>query len=64
MKEAVLSLLAGDIFGKTPMWGALRKFKLLYYVVSTLNLKRTVVAWLRRKRINRHVDEPGMAGSK
>ena len=63
MKEAVLSLLAGDIFGKTPMWGALRKFKLLYYVVSTLNLKRTVVAWLRRKRINRH-DEPGMAGSK
>ncbi|MDP9207530.1 MAG: hypothetical protein M3O65_03340, partial [Actinomycetota bacterium] len=32
---AVLSLLAGDIFGKTPMWGALWKFKLVYYVVST-----------------------------
>ncbi len=63
MKEALLSLLAGDIFGKTPMWGALRKFKLVYYVTATLNLKRSVLAWRRRKRINRHVDEPGMAGS-
>ena len=64
MDEAVLSLLAGDIFGKTPMWGALRKFKLVYYVTATLNLKRSVLAWRRRKRINRHIDEPGMAGSK
>ena len=64
MKEAVLSLLAGDIFGKTPMWGALRKFKLVYYVTATLNLKRSWLARRRHKRINRHVDEPGMAGSK
>ena len=61
-KEAVLSLLAGDIFGKTPMWGALRKFKLVYYVAATLNLKRSVLAWRRRKRINRRVDGPVMAG--
>ncbi len=53
MKEAVLSILAGDIFGDTPMWGALRRFKLLYYVAATLNLPRSLRAWRRRKRINR-----------
>jgi flavin-dependent dehydrogenase len=64
MKEAVLSLLAGDIFGDTPMWGALRKFKLLYYAAATLHLKRTLTAWRRRKRINAEIDERGMAASR
>ncbi|MEO8537120.1 MAG: tryptophan 7-halogenase, partial [Betaproteobacteria bacterium] len=64
MKEAVVSLLAGDIFGATPMWRALWKFKLVYYVAATLNLKRTLLAWRRRKRINRRDnDEPGVAVS-
>jgi flavin-dependent dehydrogenase len=44
MKEAVLSLLAGDIFGTTPIWASLRAFKLTYYVVALLNLKRSLAA--------------------
>jgi flavin-dependent dehydrogenase len=51
VKEALLSLLAGDIFGKTPIWGSLRIMKALYYLVSIGNLGRTVHAW-RRRRIN------------
>lgn len=51
VKEALLSLLAGDIFGKTPIWGSIRIMKALYYLVSLGNLGRTVRAW-RRRRIN------------
>lgn len=49
MKEALLSMLAGDIFGKTPIWGSLLTLKVLYYFISLLNLKRTVSAWQRRR---------------
>ncbi len=49
VKEALLSLLAGDIYGKTPIWGAVRILKALYYVVSIGNLRRTVRAWQRRR---------------
>ena len=51
VKEALLSLLAGDIFGKTPIWGSIRIMKALYYLVSLGNLGRTVRAW-KRRRIN------------
>ena len=56
-KEAVLSVLAGDIFGKTPIWGSIRLFKTLYYLGSLFNLKRTIQAWRMRKRNIRPVDE-------
>ena len=51
VKEALLSLLAGDIYGKTPIWGSVRIMKALYYLVSIGNLGRTVRAW-KRRRIN------------
>ena len=51
VKEALLSLLAGDIFGKTPIWGSLRIMKAIYYMVSIGRLGRTLRAW-RRRRIN------------
>jgi flavin-dependent dehydrogenase len=51
MKEALLGLLAGDIFGNTPIWTSLRVFKLLYYVVALVNLKRSLGA-LRRRAAN------------
>ncbi|MEO7115765.1 MAG: NAD(P)/FAD-dependent oxidoreductase [Caldimonas sp.] len=51
VKEALISLLAGDIFGRTPIWGSIRVLKALYYVVSIGNLRRTVRAW-RRRRVN------------
>ena len=51
VKEALLSLLAGDIYGKTPIWGSIRIMKALYYLVSIGNLRRTLRAW-KRRRIN------------
>jgi hypothetical protein len=51
MKEAMLGLLAGDIYGRTPIWSSLRAFKALYYVISFAKLKRSLQA-LRRRRFN------------
>ena len=61
VKEALLSVLAGDVFGKTPIQRPLLVFKTLYYVVSILNFKRTFQAWQKRKLNIRPVDEPGAA---
>ena len=55
VKEAVLALLAGDIFGSTPMWGRLRAFKAIYYVGSALRPLRTIAAWRARRRNIRDV---------
>jgi hypothetical protein len=51
MKEAIMSLLAGDIFGSTPIWGSLRAFKALYYIASLLTPRRSLAA-LRQRAIN------------
>lgn len=61
VKEALLSVLAGDVFGKTPIHGPLRIFKGLYYVASLLNFKRTLKARQMRKHNIRTVDETGSA---
>ncbi|BAN36551.1 oxidoreductase, FAD-binding [Sulfuricella denitrificans skB26] len=61
VKEALLSVLAGDVFGKTPIHGPLRIFKGLYYMASLLNFKRTLKAWQMRKHNIRIVDETGSA---
>ena len=42
VKEALLSVLAGDVFGTTPIRGRLLVFKGLYYATSLLNFRRTV----------------------
>jgi flavin-dependent dehydrogenase len=52
VKEALLSVLAGDIYGNTPIWTSLRLFKGLYYTLSLLNLRRSLrAAWQRRRNI-------------
>ena len=51
VKEALLSMLAGDLFGRTPFWASLYAFKGIYYLVSIANLPRTIRAW-RQRRIN------------
>jgi flavin-dependent dehydrogenase len=51
MKEAVLSLLGGDIFEDTPMWASLWAFKLLYCLLCVLSPRRSAAA-LRRRRLN------------
>jgi flavin-dependent dehydrogenase len=61
VKEALLSVLAGDVFGKTPIRGRLLLFKGLYYAASLLNPRRTVQAWRMRKHNIRVVDDTGAA---
>jgi 2-polyprenyl-6-methoxyphenol hydroxylase-like FAD-dependent oxidoreductase len=57
MKEALLSLLAGDIFEDTPIWRSLRLFKGAYYVSVLLTAPRTWEAWRSRRRNLRERDE-------
>jgi hypothetical protein len=51
VKEALLSMLAGDIFGKTPIWGSLRVLKGIFYIGSALNFRRSLRA-MRLRRAN------------
>lgn len=57
MKESLLSVLAGDLYGKTPIWGGLQAFKVVYYLSSLRYLRRSVLAWQRRRRNIRTLDE-------
>jgi hypothetical protein len=61
VKEALLSVLAGDVFGKTPIQRPLLIFKGIYYAASVFNIRRTVQAWRRRKHNIRPVDEASAA---
>ena len=56
-KEAVLSVLAGDVFGKTPIQAPLLVFKGIYYAASLLNFRRTMKAWQMRKHNIRAADD-------
>ncbi len=49
VKEAMLSVLAGDIFGKTPIWGSIAMFKLIYYAANVLQPRRALMGWKRRR---------------
>jgi flavin-dependent dehydrogenase len=55
LQEAVLSVLAGDIFRGTPLKARLAHFKLVYYIHSLFNLKRSIRAWKNRKNAIRVV---------
>lgn len=61
VKEALLSVLAGDVYGKTPIHCPLLLFKGLYYAASLLNFRRTLKAWRMRKHNIRVMDETGAA---
>ena len=60
VKEALLSVLAGDIFGKTPIWRSIWMFKLLYYIANIIQPKRAFMGWQRRRFNIRRVDDPAM----
>jgi flavin-dependent dehydrogenase len=51
VKEALLAVLAGDIFRGTPIGGRLLVFKAIYWLSCALEPRRTLTAWLRRRRI-------------
>ncbi len=50
VKEALLSLLAGDIHGRTPIWWSLAAFKAIYYVQSLRMAPAAFAAWRARRR--------------
>ena len=60
MKEALLSLLAGDIFGRTPIWPSLVAFKGLFWATALLNPRRALDAIRYRRR---NIADPDAAPS-
>ncbi len=56
VKEALISLLAGDIFGKTPIWPSIFALKSLYFMVSLGNLGRSLAFWKGRRLNIRDVE--------
>jgi len=48
MEEAVLSILAGDAFGKSPTWLPILFFKIAYYLVYLFNFRENWAAYRRR----------------
>jgi flavin-dependent dehydrogenase len=56
VREALLSMLAGDIYGKTPIWASLLVLKAIFYIQSALNLRRSLHAIRMRKRNIRQVE--------
>lgn len=56
MEEAVLSMLAGDIFEDTPIWRSLALFKATYYGANIIQPRRAFKAWRRRRRNIRTTD--------
>lgn len=60
MQEALLSVLAGDIYGKTPIWRSVRTFKLLYYIANAIQPQRAFQAWKRRRFNIRRVEDAAL----
>jgi flavin-dependent dehydrogenase len=50
VKQGLMSLLAADIHQGKAYRRSLRMFKLLYYVISVLNWRRTYAGWKQRRR--------------
>jgi flavin-dependent dehydrogenase len=61
VREALLSLFAGDIFGKTPIWPSIFVFKSIYRISSLFNARRTIAAIRRRRDNIRDVGPQGSA---
>ena len=57
VQEALLSVLAGDIFGKTPIWRSIAIFKTIYYIGNLVQPRRAWAAWKRRRVNIRPVDD-------
>ena len=63
VKEALLSVLAGDIFGTTPIWRSIWMFKFLYYFASLIQPRRAFMGWKRRRFNIRRVDETALSNA-
>jgi hypothetical protein len=49
MKKALLSLLAGDVYARSPIGPSLLAFKGLYYLLSLADPRVALRAWRRRR---------------
>ena len=49
MEEAILSLLAADIFRRTPLRRPLFIFKVIYYTSSIINWRESLASWRQRR---------------
>jgi flavin-dependent dehydrogenase len=59
-KEAVLSVLGGDIYGRSPIGPSLAFFKFVYYLGALRHWRRTWAAWRKRRLSIRDLGElPG-----
>jgi flavin-dependent dehydrogenase len=50
MEEAILSLLAADIFRNTPLRRPLFIFKMIYYMTSIMNWRESLASWRQRRQ--------------
>ena len=50
VEEALLSLLAGDVFRPSPIKARLKIFKAIYYMNALLDFKRNYMAWRKRRQ--------------
>ncbi len=60
IKEALISLLAGDLYRNTPIKSRLTMFKFIYYVSFALNFPK---AWLNYKRRKKNIDTKFTGGT-
>lgn len=54
VKEAIVSVLAGDTFGNTPIRLPVLAFKLIYFLTSLMDIRATLAFKIRRRRNNRN----------
>jgi flavin-dependent dehydrogenase len=50
IREAILSLLSGDLYRGTPIYRSLFAFRVIYYATSALMFKQTIRAWRASRR--------------
>ncbi len=50
VEEAMISMLAGDVFRDNGVRWRLRFFKLLYYITSTVYWRDSLASWVQRRR--------------
>lgn len=60
VKEALLSVLAGDVFGKTPIWPSILVFKTMYYAANVFQPRRALAAWRQRRHNIRRVEDAAL----
>ena len=62
VQEALLSLLAGDVFRSHEVHRRLLFFKAVYYLSGLFSFRKTLAAWRRRRAAARDADQEPLAG--